>query len=126
MSNGQSEEINLTKTYIAGGVIVNNTFVKLDANGEVLTCGAGEQAKGVAMESAVEDAGVSVALMNAGNIVQVRSGAAVTQGAQVSSNAAGKVIDSLTTNLEMGQADEGSGALDEFAIIHLTQGRVTV
>ena len=61
-------------------------------------------------------------IQNAGNIVQVASGAAVTQVGKVSSDLNGKAIDSATADIEVGVADEGSAALDEFAIVHLTRG----
>ncbi len=124
MTNGASEVITLLKTYTLGGTVLSNTFVKLDSNGEVVNTVDGEKAKGVAMEGGVAGDKIAVALQNAGNIVQVRSGAAVTQGNNVASDLNGKAINAATADFEIGQADEGSSALDEFAIVHLTTGGV--
>lgn len=123
MGLGRKEVVKETLTYLAGGTIVSNTFVKLDSNGDVVQAGDGEEVKGVALEAGVSGDSIIVALQNAGNVVKVASGAAVTQGNQVASDSNGKAINAATADIEVGQADEGSGALDEFAIVHLTRGK---
>lgn len=125
MSNGASEVITKLQTYTAGAAIITNVFVKLDSNGDIVTCGAGEQAIGVSMEAIASGKGGAIALLNAGNSVQVASGAAVTAGAKVASDAAGKAVDTTTADIELGQAAEGSAALNEFAIIALIGGQIT-
>ena len=122
MGAGRSEVITLAKTYTAGAAIVANTFVMLDSSGEVITATDGAEVKGVALCAAASGASVSVALQNSGNIVRVVSGAAVTLGGQVASNATGQAIDAATADFEVGQADEGSAAILEYAIVHLTRG----
>jgi len=122
MGLGRKEVIKVTLTYVAGGTIVANTFVKLDSAGKVVAAGNGDDIKGVALNAAVSGEDVEVALQNAGNVVKVASGTAVTQGNLVGSDAAGKAVNAATGDVEVGQADEGSGALDEFAIVHLTRG----
>lgn len=122
MGLGRKEVIKQTVTYTAGGTIVANTFVKLSAANTVVQAADGEEIKGVAMSAAASGAEVDVAIQNAGNIVRVASGAAVTVAGKVASDANGKCIDAATADIEVGQADEGSGALDEYAIVHLTRG----
>lgn len=125
MGLGRKESQKNTITYNAGGTIVANTFVKLDSSGDVVQAGDGEEVKGVALTGGATGEPIEVALQNSGNIVKVRSGAAVTQGGQVASDLNGKAIDSASGDIEVGQADEGSGALDEYAIVHLTRGSTT-
>lgn len=123
MGLGRKEVIKQTLTYIAGGTIVANTFVKLDSSGEVVQSTDGAEVKGVARGAGSSGDSIEVAIQNAGNVVKVASGAAVTQGSQVASDSNGKAIDAATADIEVGQADEGSGALNEFAIVHLTRGK---
>jgi len=125
MGLGRKEVIKVTLTYVAGGTIVANTFVKLDSAGKVVETNDGEEIKGVALNAGASGEDIEVALQNAGNVVKVASGAAVTQGNKVASDANGKAIDAATADIEIGQADEGSGALDEFAIVHLTRGKTS-
>lgn len=119
MGLGRKEVIKQTVTYLAGGTIVKDTFVKLDSSGEVVECVDGDEIKGVARNAGVAGDNIEVAIQNAGNIVKVASAAAVTQGGKVAVGANGKAKDSASADIEVGQADEGSGALDEFAIVHL-------
>jgi hypothetical protein len=124
---GQGRKVSEEKslTYIAGAAIVADTFVKLDSNGEVVTCGDGEEIKGVASKTVAQGESVEVHLQNSGNVVRVLSGAAVANGAVVASDAAGKAITSASGKREVGQADEGGSALDKYSIIHLTRGGTT-
>lgn len=124
MGLGRKETIRATSSYIAGGTIVANTFVTLESDGEVLQATDGAECKGVALCGGAAGAVIEVALQNAGNIVRVIAGATVAQGAQVASNATGRVIDSATGDIEQGQADEGA-ATAGYAIIHLVRGITT-
>ncbi len=126
MGLGRQEVIKEALTFTAGGAIVANTFVKLDSNGAVVQAGAGDEVKGVAMHAADSGSYVEVALINAGNVVRVASGAAVTRGSKVASDANGKAIDAAAGDIEVGQADEGSGALNVYAIVHLTRGGTVI
>ena len=119
MGAGRKISIAKTVTFLAGGVIVADTFVKLDSNGAVVQSTDGAEVIGVAQHAAASGAYVEVAIQNAGNIVKVASGAAVTQGAKVASKSDGKCIDAAAADIEVGQALEGSGAEDEYAIILL-------
>jgi len=126
MGLGRQEVIKETKTYEAGSAIEDRRFVSIDVNGRVNHTGDGLETKGVSMEAvAVTGQGVSVALQNAGNIVRVEAAGAVTRGGQVASAANGFVKDSASGDFEMGQADEGATAINQFAIINLTRGRTT-
>jgi hypothetical protein len=126
MSEGISEVVKVTKTYQVASPVSDRRFVALDSNGKVAHAGDGVEIKGVSMAAMpTTDGYVPVALINAGNIVQVESSAAVTLGAQVASAADGKAKDSASADIEVGQADEGSSAAAEYAIIHLTRGGVT-
>jgi len=126
MGDGRKEVIKVTKTYIAGSEISDRRFVAIDANGKVNHAADGVEIKGVSMEGdIVTDQAVSVALQNAGNIVRVESAALITQGSQVASAADGKAKISASADIEVGQADEGSGAAAEYAIVHLTRGGTT-
>lgn len=122
MGLGRKEIIKQTVTFKAAGTIVANTFVNLDSNGEVEEADDGEEIVGVALEAGVAGDFIEVATQNSGNFVKVASGAAVTQGGKVASDLNGKVINAATADIEVGQAIEGSSALDEFAIIFLTRG----
>ncbi len=125
MSNGNSEVQTILKTYTAGGTIVANTFVKLDSDGEIVECVDGDKVKGVAMEAGVAGDGIAVALQNSGNIVQVRAAAAITAGDIVAVGANGKAKTTASADFEVGQADEGAAAIENFAIVHLVTGGVT-
>ena len=125
MVAGRKEVIKQTVTYTAGGAIVADRYVKLDSSGDVVQATDGDEVKGVALNAAATGESVEVAIINAGNIVKVASGAAVTAGGKVASDANGRCINSASGDIEVGQADEGSSALDEYAIIHLTRGGTT-
>lgn len=100
--------------------ILKGTFVKLDANGDLVPAGAGEKAIGVALEDYSPTGGsapyvwpnrqgVAVRLMGT---AFVEAGAAVTPGTVVASDANGKAVDaaSLTGAKELGVALTGGGA----------------
>lgn len=124
--SGRNEVIKETKTYLAGSVIADRRFVSIDSNGRVNHTADGLEIKGVSMNAASATLDpVPVALINAGNIVQVESSAAVTLGGQVASAADGKAKNSASGDIEVGQADEGSSAAAEYAIVHLTRGGTT-
>lgn len=125
MGAGRKEIVKQTVTYIAGGTIVADRFVSLDSSGDIVQSGDGVEIKGVAREAGATGASIEVAIINAGNIVKVAAAAAITTGALVASDANGRVKTSASNDLEVGQADEGAGALDDFAIIQLTRGGVT-
>jgi hypothetical protein len=126
MGRGRKVSEEKSLTYVSGAAIVANTFVKLDSNGEVVTCGDGEEAKGVALNAATaQGENVEVSLQNSGNVVRVLSSTTIANGAVVASDAAGKAITSASGKREIGQADEGGSATDKYSIIHLTRGGTT-
>lgn len=126
MGLGRQEVIKETKTYIAGSVITDRRFVAIDGNGAVNQAADGVEIKGVAMvnpdTAAITGQSVAVALQNAGNIVRVESAALITIGSQVASGADGKAKIAASADIEVGQADEGTSAAAEYAIVHLTRG----
>lgn len=124
MGLGRKEHQAVNITFKAGGDLSSgaNTFVKIDSNGEMVAAGDGEEVLGVLMEDTADNAFGAVAIQNAGNIIRVKSGAAVTQGSKVASNSAGKCIDAASGDIEVGVALEGSTAEDEYAIVQLTRG----
>jgi len=125
MGAGRKEVVKQTFTRTCGGTVLENSFVKLDSNSEVVQAGNGEEIFGVARKAGVAGDEIPIALQNAGNIVVVRSGAAVTNGAKVASDAAGKVVDSATTDIELGFALEASAAVDENVPVYLMRMGVT-
>jgi len=94
---------NRAVTAKASGAITGKTFVKLVAGGtfqqpKVATCGAGEQAFGVAAWDAAD--GETVAVKQIGTHT-VTAGAALTAPAQVQSDAAGKAV-AVSTGVRLG------------------------
>ena len=124
MGAGRKEVIKQTVTYVAGGTIVANRFCMLNSSGEVIQATDGAEVKGVSMEAGASGASISVAVMNAGNIVRVAGTAAgITTGVQVASDLNGRAILAATGDFEVGQADESiTTTLDDYAIINLTRG----
>ena len=99
------------------GGVTGRTFLKFQAAPNVYTsCGAGEQAGGVALwDIAATEAGTMVEIGH----VAVLSGAAVAAGAEVMSNAAGKAITGTATNLSLGQALTAASGADELILVKL-------
>ena len=82
-----------TKSFIAGGSISANTFVKFSSVGVVATAGATEYPIGVALEPAAKDGHVAVRLLNSQGTVKVVAADGVTAGAKVYCKANGKCDD---------------------------------
>lgn len=79
-------------TFLAGGTIVANTFVKHSgtAGTTVVAAGAGERAIGVAVAAAASGEQVEVHLFGGGS--KVKAGAAFVAGQLLKSNASGQAI----------------------------------
>ncbi len=87
------EQHTLVKTFEAGGAISEKTFVKLETSGdpaEVVTCGAGEVAIGVALDDADEGDYIRVLLIGVTTVV--RGETAVTAGKRLVSGASGVAV----------------------------------
>lgn len=78
-------------TWTADGAVTRNRFVETGTNDEdaAMVNGLGDQVIGVALETAADNASVQVAH---GGIVIVDSGAAVTRGNLVRSDASGRAV----------------------------------
>lgn len=121
MGAGRKEVITITKTYPNGSAITRKRFVSLDSNGAVNHSGDGVEIKGVSQETvAITGQGVSVALINAGNISQVEASTLMAAAAQVASDSVGRAKTSASADIEVGQADEGASVTGQYAIVHLT------
>lgn len=95
------------RTYTASAAISQFTFVTLpDANNRVATLATGTRSAGVAL-AATTAAGQVLPVAYDGR-VQVLAGAAITAGAAVMSNAAGRAITATATNVVLGYAIEGA------------------
>jgi len=91
-------------------------FVKMGTNAdEVILCGDGEDAVGVLCEPANDTEAACVAV---GGQSKVVAGAAVTVGAKLACDAAGKAVVATTGDVVMGTA-LAAGALDEVITIQL-------
>jgi len=104
---------NRAVTAKATGAITGSTFVKIVAGGtfqqpKVSTCGAGEQAFGVAGWDAADGETLTVHQLGTHT---VKAGAALTAPVQVESNATGRAIP-LATGKRLGQVyqDAANGA----------------
>lgn len=79
------------KTFVAGGALAAHTAVKLDANGNAVTATAAtDKAIGVVHTAIASGAPASVRLRSAAGTANIVCGAAVTAGAYILADAAGK------------------------------------
>lgn len=77
---------------------------------KVVLCGDGEDAVGVLVEPAVADGAVTVAV---GGQVKVVAGGTFSRGAKLASDASGKVVTAISTDVVVGTAVTSAGAADE-------------
>ena len=107
---------NGNKTFTAGGAIAKGDVLKFDNGKVVPTTAANDAAIGIALDGAAEGDIVPVAILgNFTGTVQVKSGGAISAGAQV---AADGTATSAATDVIVGRALEaasGSGELIEIA-----------
>ncbi len=87
-------------------------FVKLDANGEVVAAGNGEDAIGI-LQNKPAAQGRSCTVMIGDGISKLKSGAAGTNGYPVASDTNGKGVDATTGKVVLGQWMEAPTAADE-------------
>lgn len=87
--------------------------VKYDANGDVVTCGAGEVAIGVILpETPAKVAKGDDVTIQIRNIGYAKSGAAIVKGAMVASDATGKLITAVAGNFVVGIAMSAAAKAD--------------
>ena len=100
-------------TATAGADLTNAAFlaVKFDAEGNVVLCGDGENAIGILTaetpEAVAKGDGVTVQIKNVG---MAKAGAAVTVGAEVAVDAAGKLIPAVASKFIVGIALSAAAA----------------
>lgn len=119
MSFQNANAISLT----AGAAISQGRFVKVSTGGKVIQAAAGtDEAVGVALEAAAADLDVIPCAKYDGGIVEVEAGAAVTVGADVSSDSVGRAVAAATSDAIAGWALSGAGAAGEFIKVLLVKG----
>lgn len=103
---------------LPGAVVVNRRFVTVQADGKFDHTGNALQAHGIVLADGVDgDPAIAVALLD-GSKIEVESGAAISIGARVMSNAAGKAITATgATARVLGVALSASGADTEIITI---------
>ena len=107
----------LSLTRIAAGAIVANRLVT-PAN---LVAGAGENTLGIARTAAASGDAFTV---DAEGTVVAESGAAVTAGASLKSDATGRVIDWATSGAKVAIALQAATAAGQFIEVRLIQNAV--
>jgi len=120
MANVIGEEILLTVTKTIGGTIGARLFVKESSTDVIVASSAGESVLGVSGVNALTSSSVEQNIPILG-IVHVTSGAAVTQGALVTTDAAGKVIAFVAASHAFcaGRALTASSATGEVISVYL-------
>lgn len=93
-------------------------FVSVNGSGKAELTGAGALISGVLTNSPVADAAATIA--GPGTKVQVESGAAVTQGAAVASDATGRAVAATTSDYIAGEALEAATGAGEFIDVWFT------
>jgi len=95
-----------TRTYIAGAVIPQFSFVQLAANGKVLVPALGGRADATTMtESTAVDQAITGAYDGR---VMVKAGGAIARGGPVATNAAGLAVAAALGNVIVGYALEAA------------------
>lgn len=110
----------LVKTFIAATAIARYSVVKLDSakDSVALATSAGDRFVGVSAEPADVAAGDRVDIILDG-IVEVRAGATVTKGIDVTANAAGRVIAAQAGDEVVGWTTEAANADGDIISIRL-------
>lgn len=126
MSKSSSVRLKMpTAAFVAGADLTGkeNTFVKLDTanEGKVLSAGAGEEPEGLLKtKSATADKHVEVAVTGFSLVV---AGGPVAVGDYVKSDANGKAVTAVSTDLGVAQAVTG-GVVDTLIEVDLTKRKV--
>lgn len=94
--------------------------VAVDGSGEAALAGAGAQIAGV-LQNKPEQQGDPCTIVQTG-ITKMKSGAAVTQGAEVASDADGEAVAAGSGDRPVGTALEAASGADEIISVLLTPG----
>ncbi len=101
------------------GTIAAGSFVKQNATGVIVAADPNDLVIGVALTAAVAaDAALAVAKMDGGRVPML-AGAAITQGAAVTSDASGRAVTATTGDSIFGHAAQAAGAADVFVDVIL-------
>ncbi|MDC1020629.1 DUF2190 family protein [bacterium] len=110
-----------TRSMVAGHAdgVSQFKFVKLGTNAtHVVACGNGQQAFGVALNTAAQNNSVTVAVTGK---VMIEAGATVTANGAIASDADGNCVNAASTDIIMGYAME-AGVDGQIIAIELIQG----
>lgn len=101
------EDVGNVISMIAGAAITRLRFVKIGAADNTVILGAlsADNCLGVAKEGGATGDAIPVQI---DGVVRVETGAAVTRGAQITSDATGRAIDAVATNMVLGTALEAA------------------
>lgn len=109
-------------TLVAGAAIAANRFVKVSGGKVIQAAAATDEAVGVSLDSAAADLDVLPCAKYDGGIVEVEAGAAVSAGADVTSDTVGRAVAAGTGNAINGWALSAAGAAGEFIKVLLVKG----
>ena len=114
-----------TLSKIAGSAILLGRYVVLAADGKYDHVGGAQgRADGVSAEGGAADTEVfPAASLEAGGVMKIEAGAAVTRGDQVASDTVGRVISHVSGagNYILGEAMDAAGAAGEFIRVDLSK-----
>lgn len=113
---------------VAAGVLATYRFVAFDASAEVDYPSAQGPVSGVTQEAADAQGKVIPIALQDGALVKVEAGAIVAKGADVATDATGRVITAAAGvgNQILGKAMEAAGAAGDIITIHfVAQGQAT-
>jgi hypothetical protein len=119
-----------TVTLPIGAAIASNRFVTADASGEAVVGPLNSNAIGVSLEgvtTAQYDSGdgqitIPVGLLNASGKMRIESGAAVSAGDSISSDATGRAVTSPAGSPILGTALEAAGGAGEMITVLVQKG----
>lgn len=102
-------------------------FGTVAADGQVDPTGAGAFASGVIQDDNADEAGKAVALMLlGGGVSKVEAGAAITAGAEITSDASGRAVAATTGDRILGAAWESAGGAGEIFTCSLYMGPISL
>lgn len=117
----------LGTTYLAGGVIVKNRFVKQGADADhVVQATAASVNVGVATDNQDNTEKVVSVLQKPGETVRIEAGAAFALGAKLASDANGKAVLATTGQPVSAIAREASTAATQLVVCELVNSSVTL
>lgn len=120
------EKVGATLPGIVAGADLTGSqflFTVIDSNGKAVVAGAG-----VAVDAVLQnkpDTDQAATLWGCGSVSKVKAGAAVSNGALVTPDAAGKAVAATTGNFIAGRALTAAGAADEIVSVWITQPGVS-